>query len=844
MPDDGRYMPKVLLVIPEQDDLSLIEGILRDDGFVVNVVADPEQALDFLDNNNMDLLIISHDLPGTRGEGFLAQLRSRDRLRFLPVIVLLNSYDAEDADRLKAAGADEYLLRPLREDGIRLRSRLLAKAGADRRALLRALEEARQVAHKERDLASQSRLFIEEILANISSYVIVIDSAGTVKFINRRAREFFGIPGETLPATLTELLGDDFFAQPETRHVLDLAAQNRERGRLDSLEITGVHGHVAITDMQIAPVIMQNAPHLTIVLDDVTQRWEAEQELLVEKMKLDDVVNAMGASLCLIGKNGEILWHNRTFAEWFGEPRGRRCWQIFRQELQKCDNCLMDQGVQIDAAACREWRIFGPQGRFRAFQNHLTPIRNMSGDAESALVLTQDVTQQAMRLEQLDLLRRLGTTIEANLELDRLLHMILTMVTAGHALGFNRAFLFLLDRDGRTLRGRMALGPTSREEAFHIWAELAGRSQDLQSFLEMVDRPVAPEEIPLSHLVLDLVYDSYSDKSLLVDVVTRGKAVHVTDSWHDQQVSDDIRQRFHAREFVLVPLSSKARALGVLMADNLYNERPITDDDILLLKTFAQQASQGILNAISFERLRETIDELNATRQQLLESERLAAIGKTAAFVAHEIRNPLATIGGWARSILKKSTNRQRVEEAAGIVLEETTRLESMLKDVMDFARPSKPVFTVEQVNPIVATTLNKLARVINSARITVDKKFADNLPRVKVDAAQIEQVLLNLIKNSVEAIGQKQGTVTISTWKDGSDFVAIGVKDTGGGISTDVMGRMFDPFYTTKHRGSGLGLAVSRGIIASHGGRLDVVNKPGTGLEMIIRLPAGEVSP
>jgi len=397
----------------------------------------------------------------------------------------------------------------------------------------------------------------------------------------------------------------------------------------------------------------------------------------------------------------------------------------------------MEKVLEGIAPLCEEWRVWDPQGRFRAYQNHVTPIRAVQGAPQTALVLTQDVTQQAMRLEQLDLLRKLGSTIEANLELDRLLHMILTMVTAGTALGFNRSFLFLVDDDNRTLRGRMAIGPTSREEAFQIWAELAGKSQDIQSFLEMVDRPIRPEDIPLARMILNVSYDMYSDKSLLVDVATKNEAFYVKDAWIDPRVTDDVRQRFHSKEFVVVPLSSKGRCLGILLADNLYNERSISQEDISLLKTFSQQAAQGIMNAISFEKLRETIAELNATRQQLLESERLAAIGKTAAFVAHEIRNPLSTIGGWANAIFKKSDRRDRVEEAAKIILDETRRLEAMLKGVMDFARPSSPVFTVEEVNPIIENTIRRVTGIL-IPNISLHKELQHGLPRVRVDAGQL----------------------------------------------------------------------------------------------------------
>jgi hypothetical protein len=831
----------VLILLPDSGERHAIKGALESDGLRVNDVHTLSDARRVLNDGGIDLVITSQGLTDGGGRDLVGEVRRRDDYRFLPFILILDNYDTKLVEELTSAGVDEFLLRPVKREDVLLRSRLLVKSGIERRALVDALEEARFAASTEGELAERARRFVEEILASISSLVLVINEERRVRFMNQRAREFLGVAEDALPPYLGELLGKEFFAQPEVNRVLDIALRNGESARLDSLEVKGADGRSIICDMQVAPVKMGDTPHLAIALDDVTQRWEAEQELLIEKMKLDDVVNAMGASLSLVDKQGKILWHNRTFVEWFGEPKDRLCWQAFRQQRQQCSGCVMDEVLQGAAPACEEWRVFGPQGRFHAFQNHITPIRSPGGGIETALILTQDVTQQVIRIEQLDLLRKLGIAIETNLELDRLLFMVLSMVTAGHALGFNRAFLFLVDPDERTLRGRMALGPTSREEAFRIWAELAGRTQNLQDFLKLVDRPVSPKEIPLSNLILGLAYDVYVDTNILVDVVSKSEIFHVKDAWQDSRITEDFRRRFQAKEFIAVPLTSKGRGIGVLLTDNLYNERPITPEDINLLKTFSQQAAQGIANAISFERLHETIDELNATRQQLLESERLAAIGKTAAFVAHEIRNPLATIGGWANSILRKPDRRDRAEEAAKVILSETTRLERMLKGVMDFARPNQPVLTIEELNPIVENTLRKLAATFEGTKIAVRKELAPGLPRLKVDASQLEQVLVNIIKNATEAIGDRPGSIFVRTWKDGEEFAAIGVKDDGGGIAPEILDKLFDPFYTTKHRGSGLGLAVSRGIIASHGGRLDVLNTPGVGVDMIIRLPVGK---
>ena len=285
---------------------------------------------------------------------------------------------------------------------------------------------------------------------------------------------------------------------------------------------------------------------------------------------------------------------------------------------------------------------------------------------------------------------------------------------ANHTLGSKSG------EEDHTLRGAMALGPTSREEAFRIWAELSSRQETLQDFLRAVDRAVQPEEIPLSHLILNLQYDLYHSDELIARVARTGEAVLVQDAASHPEISREFHARFQSRETALVPMVAKGRCAGVLMADNHYNRRPITQQDLDLLQMFAQQAALAIFNANTFERLRDTITELNSTRQQLVQNERLAAIGKTAAFVAHEIRNPLVTIGGFARSLKKHPDARERVIEGAGIIVQEIERLEGMLKGVMDFARPSTPVFTVEDVNTLVKVSSQRVSVAVAGKRVEI----------------------------------------------------------------------------------------------------------------------------
>lgn len=834
MPEAG-YPPRVLMVLSNQPDADFLAQVFLRYGIEVLKAAEVAQAVTTALDVGVDLVITER----VGGVELLEALRTHDELRFLPVVFVLDGYNADEVDSLIRAGADEYLLRPLDEARVALRVNVLLRVGAERRALLEALSHAREVVHTEGEMAERARRFAEETVASLSTLIVVVDAAGRVHFVNRRAREFLGVAEGTVLPHMRQVLGDDFFEQPEVEGAIAVAAETGETVRLEGLSITGRDGRSIIVDLQIGLVHGTESALTVLALEDVTQRWEAEQELLVEKMKLEDTVNTIGAAVCMVDRQHLVLWHNRTFVEWFGPPGDRTCWQIFKQRALACENCVLEIVFKDAVAASEEWRVAGPYGQVRAYINHITPVRGPRGTVEMALVLTQDVTQQALRIEQLSLLSQLATALEGNLDMHRLLYMVLSMVTAGHALGFNRAFIFLVAPDARTLRGTMALGPSSREEAFRIWAELSARRQTLEDFLHMVDKRVEPREIPLSHLVLPLEYDIRLSDELLARVARTGEPVLVKDAEKHPGVSAGFRQRFGGREFAVVPMTAKGQCVGVIMADNLYNQRSITPQDFELLRMFAQQAALAISNAGAFEKLRDTISELNATRQRLLENERLAAIGKTAAFVAHEIRNPLVTIGGFARLLRKHAHDARRVHEAANIIAAEISRLEAMLKGVMDFARPSTPVFTAEDANAVARKAIERFRPSIADRQITIQTELAADLPPARLDAQQIEQVLLNLLKNSSEAIGGRGGRIKVSSGTDGSrSLVFLSVDDNGGGIPQEILEHVFDPFYTTKRYGSGLGLAVCRGIIAGHAGTLEVLNRPGDGVEMRVALP------
>ena len=241
----------------------------------------------------------------------------------------------------------------------------------------------------------------------------------------------------------------------------------------------------------------------------------------------------------------------------------------------------------------------------------------------------------------------------------------------------------------------------------------------------------------------------------------------------------------------------------------------------------------------SNEELQAANEELTETQEQLIRSERLAAIGQLAGGVGHELRNPLGAIknavyyikGKLAKSELAEKE--PRVMEFLDIVDDEVNISNKIITDLLGFSRVGKPLVMPTPVRKIIE---DALARVPIPKNVALNENLGPDSKEVAVDVGQIQQVLVNVITNAVQAMPEG-GKLTIST-REIKDFLELDVTDTGSGIADENKGKVFDPLFTTRAKGIGLGLAVSKSIIDRHGGQIEAKSAVGKGTTFTIRLP------
>ena len=235
------------------------------------------------------------------------------------------------------------------------------------------------------------------------------------------------------------------------------------------------------------------------------------------------------------------------------------------------------------------------------------------------------------------------------------------------------------------------------------------------------------------------------------------------------------------------------------------------------------------------------ITESRRSAEQTLESERFNALTMLAAGVAHEIGNPLNSLNIHLQLMERKlgelpPAKRKEFKESIEIARGEINRLDSIISQFLRAIRPTQPQLKRESVNDIVEETARFFGPELQDRHINLEQELRSDLPRIDLDRDQMKQVFYNVIKNSIEAMNQR-GTLRIRTDKDDA-YVLVSFTDSGGGISPKNLSRVFEPYFSTKTSGTGLGLLIVRRIVREHGGEMSIQSEEGKGLTLTIRLP------
>ena len=711
----------------------------------------------------------------------------------------------------------------------------------------------------------------------------------------------------------------------------------------------------------IASLIIHKSLEFNKLREKETQTKKTIAEIQELKNYVENLIQSSADAIIATDLNNIVTAWNRGAEEIFGftkeEVIGKPL-SIIPDFFQEVDRFYIEKIKQGETLKNLETVKLTKNGKFIEVNLTISPIKDARGQIIGISRIIRDITEKK-NLER-DLIRRneeltkilfINSAVRSTLELNKLLRMILTVITMGEGLGFNRAILFLIDEEKNVLRGAVAIGPSSYEEAWQIWSSMAREKKTLFEVLDELGQREFDEDTFLDRLCKNISIP-LSENTPLVRAVKERKIFNIKNV-HKQEADPVIIQQLGSQAYAVVPLISKDKPIGVVWVDNFYTRKPITEQDINFLKGFADQVAGAIENAWIFDKIEKAekelemlfnsitdliyytdntytikkanrsfleklgleenevinkkcfklihntehppkdcphrkaietgrptvseleenyldgiyilssspifdskknligtinvaknITELKNLRERIISMEKMAVLGEMAAKVAHEIRNPLLAIGGFAKR-LDKEVRDQNLKEYIKVIVDEVRRLERILNETLSFVKPysiSKEPFNItaliDDVTKFVESTLKERN---NEFIIQIEEEFP-----VLGNYDKLKEVFLNLITNSNEATEngmiilriKRPEELPLEIAQTDKEYFMIEVEDTGCGIQKENIKKIFDPFFTTKINGTGLGLSISKKIVEEHGGIINVESEINKGTIFRIYLP------
>jgi len=257
------------------------------------------------------------------------------------------------------------------------------------------------------------------------------------------------------------------------------------------------------------------------------------------------------------------------------------------------------------------------------------------------------------------------------------------------------------------------------------------------------------------------------------------------------------------------------------------------------LELFANQAAQAMENSMLLNRLETSHRDLRETQERLIQGEKMAALGETAASVTHELRNPLVSIGGFARRLARCLPEGSPPREYSEIIVREVRRMEDMLTNILGFSKKQMLCIADCDLIKVIEEVLVLEEDSLREANVQLVREFSEDIAAIQGDEQKLRQVMVNLIDNAWQAM-RDGGVLIVRVYRAslrGDRAVAVEIEDTGGGIPANILRNIFNPFFTTRKQGTGLGLPIVHRIIEHHQGEIEVQNTE-RGARFVLRLP------
>lgn len=438
----------------------------------------------------------------------------------------------------------------------------------------------------------------------------------------------------------------------------------------------------------------------------------------------------------------------------------------------------------------------------------------------------------------------LGSVLQSSVNLEEVLSVALTAITAGRGFGMNRAFLLMTDHKRDHLQGYLAIGPRNFEEAHQVWDEISHNDMDLQTLAQSFRKNKLSAERAKFHDILEQLTVPLSNTThILIKALDGKQPLLIEDAYHHPDVDPDFARLLGVDTFLLMPLVSRNRRVGMIIADNCITHRRITAEDMHSLETFTFPVAFAIERASLYERLHEELNRVTEAHTKLQEQqelivrmEKMALVGRITSSIAHSVRNPLMVIGGFARSILKNTPDGDPKRNFIESIVGEARQLEGVLDEILNYSDSLYPTRDFWDVNQLVETALRESAAALRTRGYESTFSAGSELPLAYIDFKQVSYCLRTILQCDLNGTGRPRA-MDINTHRE-VDAVIIRIRDHGRYLTQEELDTIMMPFSSTQEMGAGLGLALCKTIMEKQGIPLNAQSVPEDGIFFTIALP------
>jgi PAS domain S-box-containing protein len=729
---------------------------------------------------------------------------------------------------------------------------------------------------------------LEKIAEMGDDGIIVFDENYRIEFANTIASELTDFARE-------KLLGMDFRRLLNERDVGYLNQMHSEVGADESkkvcteMEVVTAQGHKRDAEVCITIAEMEKGRVKTYAyLRDITERKRMERELREATKRFEKIAEMGEDGIIVFDEDSRIEFANQMAGEIIGLPKGDILGREFFSLLGKTDEDFLEEmvmrGEGLGEKVCTEMSIEAPKGQAKEAEVCLAPTRSEDGRIKMYAYI-RDITERKKFEKDL----KESEEKYRNL-FERVRHGLFISSKEGRFLDCNQAMWGLLGYETKEeflkidIAKDLYVNPEDRKN-FQGLVEKLGFAKDFEvEFkkkngeritvlltahakrdphaniigyeginIDITDRKRMEKELKEANDFLMNLIESSVDGIIVTtmkgNILIFNKGAEDILGYRADEVVGKLNIRSIyppgiAKEVMEKLKSPDYGGVGKLTSFPILHRRKdgeMIEGDLSASIIYDEEGNE-IASVGIFKDLRERLRmerELQKTQQALLQSEKLAAMGRLTSQIAHELNNPIYGIMNTLELLkteIPPESKRRRILELS---LSETQRLSEMLRNMLSFSKPDEEKRRSIKINELVEGILLVMEKQMREVNINVETYFDSEIPEVMASTNQMRQVMLNVIKNAKEAM-PKGGTLTVRTSRE-DDKVLIHIQDTGIGIPEEIKDKIFEAFFTTKQKvkGVGLGLSVCYGIIKDHGGEIKVESEEGKGTTFIISLPA-----